>query len=97
MRFVWDERKRELNVKKYGLDFVDAKLAFNDPHAWFDIDERYSDERWVLIGKLKNKLIVVVAYTEPDIETIRIISMRRAVRKEIRQYEKHKELTYERS
>jgi len=94
MRFIWNEDKREINIKKHGLDFADAETVFKDPHAWFFIDERYSDERWILIGNLNSKLIIVIAYAEPNESTIRIISMRPAVRKEIRQYEKRKETIY---
>ncbi len=46
MKFIWDEHKREHKIKKHGLDFVDAPTVFDDPYAWSDLDQRYSDNRW---------------------------------------------------
>lgn len=90
MPFIWDESKREANLAKHGLDFADAPKVFDDPYAWSGSDLRYSDDRFTLIGKLGDRLIVLVAYTEPKPETFRIISMRKATRREADRYEQEK-------
>lgn len=87
MNFEWDERKNELNIDKHGFDFADAYRVFNLPIA-VDLDERedYGEDRWIGIGLLDGRIVVVV-YTEPDDETIRIISLRKALTYERRRYE----------
>lgn len=86
MIFEWDENKRERNLVKHGLDFSDAEVVFNDPNALSAPDNRYTDDRWQLIGKLEDTLIVLVAYTELNTETIRVISMRKATARERERY-----------
>ena len=90
MPSVWDESKREANLAKHGLDFADAPKVFGDPHVWSSLDPRYSDDRSLLIGKLEERLVVVIAYTEPKPEFFRIISMRPATKREIQRYEQEK-------
>ena len=53
-----------------------------------DLDERndYGEDRWIGIGLLDGRIVVVV-YTEPDDETIRIISLRKALTYERKRYE----------
>ncbi len=89
LKFVWDENKRQKNLKKHGLDFADAEKTFHDDYAFFAPDPRYNDDRWLLLGRLVNK-IVLIAYTQPEAETYRIISMRRPKRQEIARYELEK-------
>jgi uncharacterized DUF497 family protein len=84
----WDERKRQTNIAKHGLDFVDAVRMFHSP-VLVDIDDRmdYDEIRWLADGLL-DLCIVVIIYTEPDIETIRVISMRKATSVERDYYER---------
>lgn len=79
MRFEWDDRKNALNIRKHGLDFADAWAIFFGPMlTTIDDREDYGEDRWLGIGLLQSR-VVVVAYTEYDDGTIRIISLRKAL------------------
>ncbi len=85
MRFVWDDEKREANLEKHGLDFVDAREVFSGltmiiKDARFD----YGEHRFMTLGMLRD-IVVVIAHTETD-EEIRVISMRKATKNEQRIY-----------
>ena len=77
MRYVWDEAKRQANLKKHGLDFADAPEVFAGPMVLIE-DSRadYGEQRMIGIGLL-DCLVVLIVHVETD-ETIRIISMRKA-------------------
>ena len=82
MRYIWDEAKREANLKKHGLDFADAEKVFVGPMVLFeDSRENYDEQRMIGIGLL-DCLVVLIVHVEAD-ETIRIISMRKADTDEI--------------
>jgi uncharacterized protein len=89
MNFEWDERKNQSNLAKHGFDFADASRIFNLPVA-VELDDRedYGDDRWIGTGLLNGRVVVVV-YTEPDAQTIRIISLRKALSHERKQYEQY--------
>jgi uncharacterized protein len=89
MNFEWDERKNEINFAKHGFDFIDASRVFDLPMV-IDLDERevYGEDRWIGIGLLDGRVVVVI-YTEPNEETIRIISLRKALSHERKQYEQY--------
>jgi len=74
MRFTWDERKRRANVRKHGIDFVDAVEIFAGPTLEQQDDrEEYGEVRVVAIGKLRGMLVTVI-YTDRDEDERRIIS-----------------------
>ena len=81
MRFTWHEPKRQLTLQKRGLDFAEAERLFDGP-TWTFEDERrdYGERRWVTMGLLGEKVIVIV-HTETEDE-IRVISMREAEKDE---------------
>jgi len=85
MEFAWSERKRALNLKEHGLDFVDARSVFDGLTFTFE-DERFSygERRLVTLGLLAG-IPVSIAHTENEHE-IRIISFRKASRREARIY-----------
>ncbi|MBZ5571067.1 MAG: BrnT family toxin [Acidobacteriia bacterium] len=87
-RFEWDENKNQQNIKKHGFDFVDAERMF-DGIFLFRSDTRkdYGENRSIGIGAIRGRIAVVV-FTERDTETIRIISLRKATRRERKEYEK---------
>ena len=89
MGFEWDENKRAENISKHDLDFVDAWQIFDAPML-VDIDNRedYGETRYFGIGFLKN-FVVAIVFTEPDEQTIRIISLRRALKYEREQLEEY--------
>lgn len=81
MRIVWDEAKRHSNLRKHGLDFADAAAVFDGvTDTREDTRFEYDEQRFITIGLLENT-VVVIAHTESD-EEIRIISMRKATRRE---------------
>jgi uncharacterized protein len=81
MRFIWDESKRQTNLKKHGIDFVSAEKVFTGSTFTFeDNRENYGEQRWVTLGLL-NMRVVVIVHTETENE-IRIISMREANKNE---------------
>lgn len=77
MRFSWHEPKRQTTLKKRGLDFAQAEQVFMGPIFTFEDDRQdYGEERWVTLGLLREKVVVIV-HTESEDE-IRVISMREA-------------------
>ncbi|WP_009634046.1 BrnT family toxin [Synechocystis sp. PCC 7509] len=89
MNFEWDKLKNEINIDKHGFDFADAYRVFDLPII-VDLDERddYGEDRWIGTGVLDGRVVVVV-YTEPNEETTRIISLRKALSHERRRYEQY--------
>jgi len=89
MNFEWDERKNEVNIGKDGFDFGDAHRIFDLPMV-VELDERedYGEDRWIGTGMLEGRLVIVV-YTEPDEETMQIISLRKALSYERKNYEQY--------
>ncbi|MEH2195938.1 MAG: BrnT family toxin [Nostoc sp.] len=87
MKFEWDHQKNQANIAKHGLDFADAPRMFNLPLR-ISLDERqdYGEDRWIGLGILDGRVVVVV-FTEPDEQTIRIISLRKALPYERKRYE----------
>jgi uncharacterized protein len=85
MKFEWDETKRKSNIKKHGIDFVDAPMIFAG-YTLTISDNRYDygEERFVTFGILDGR-VVAVAHTETE-ELIRIISIRKATRYEEKVY-----------
>jgi uncharacterized DUF497 family protein len=69
------------------LDFADAWMIFEEPML-VDIDNRedYGEERFIGIGFLHN-FVVVIIFTEPKEETIRVISLRKALNYERENFE----------
>ena len=86
MKFEWDENKRRINRQKYGLDFGDAHLIFNDD-AFVLAHDDYDETRYILQGMLA-EYIVIIVFTIRDEEIIRIISMRKANKREQKGYVK---------
>ena len=84
--FEWDEAKREANLVKHGVDFVDALEVFADPLRIQRIDTRreYREARRQVLGRVGEQVVFVV-YTVRG-EARRVISARRASRDERRAY-----------
>lgn len=89
MKFEWDERKNQSNITKHGFDFADAFRIFNLPIlVYLDEREDYGEDRYLGIGLLDGRIVVVI-YTEPDEEMVRIISLRKALSHERKRYEQY--------
>jgi uncharacterized DUF497 family protein len=86
MQFEWDENKNTTNIHKHKIDFEDVPAVFHGP-MFIELDERddYKEDRWVSIGILRN-IVAVVVFTEPNPDTIRIISVRKANKYEQRKF-----------
>ena len=87
MKIVWDPKKAELNFNKHKVRFSDAESVLYDPYA-ITIEDVSSkgEQRHITIGIDSIARILVVVYTYREDE-IRLISARRATKKEVRQYE----------
>jgi hypothetical protein len=94
VRFEWDEAKAKTNERKHGVRFEDAMLVFADPYALVDQDRVEGGElRWQTLGLVGGIVLLLVAHTvrnEEEDEIIRIISARRAVRKERKRYDENR-------
>lgn len=87
MNFEWDEDKNQENIRKHGFDFADAWEIFEAP-VLRDLDTRedYGEDRFSGIGFLGNR-IVVVLFTERGEDSVRIISLRKALKDERQRFE----------
>ncbi|MBI4513722.1 MAG: BrnT family toxin [Gemmatimonadetes bacterium] len=88
MRFEWDPRKGRTNVAKHGVSFEEAATVFGDPLSLTiaDPDHSEAEQRFLVLGLSHRSRLLVVAFAERE-DTIRIISARRATRRERKQYE----------
>jgi uncharacterized protein len=83
--FAWDEAKRRANLRKHGIDFVDApKIIQGLTFTAEDDREAYGERRFLTLGLLEDQ-VVSVAHTERR-DGIRIISIRKATKYEARFY-----------
>ncbi len=91
--FQWDPRKSRTNLAKHGVSFEEAKTAFFDDDALLIADPDHSDDedRFLLLGRSSQlrELVVSHCYRQND-GVIRIISARKAVPSERRQYRARK-------
>ncbi|MGH8173030.1 MAG: BrnT family toxin [Rhodanobacteraceae bacterium] len=83
--FTWSEAKRDSNIAKHGLDFVDVELVFSG--GTFTVEDTrfwYGEKRYITLGLLHDTPVYIAhtAYAEE----IRIISFRNATRREARIY-----------
>jgi len=93
MKFEWDPKKEKINIQMHGITFEQALYVFADPYALNKYDDEHSEEedRWLLLGKSINEVILVVVHTfkdQDDIELVRIISARKATKYESIEYQR---------
>jgi uncharacterized DUF497 family protein len=88
MIIKWDEAKNRANLRKHGFDFADAEEMFRGALV-VDADTRtdYGESRWTGLGVVGGRVVHVV-FAENDVETIRIISLRKATSRERKEFEK---------
>jgi uncharacterized DUF497 family protein len=86
--FEWDSQKAEINLRKHGVSFEEARTVFTDPLAISLPDPDHSDdeERFIDIGTSDDQRVLVVGYTERG-QHIRLIHARRATPGERKRYE----------
>ena len=91
--FEWDPRKAVANADKHGVTFDDAATVFLDPNALDgpDLDHSTVEARYLRLGRAADGRVLMVAYTlrqgDSDAEKIRLISARRASRRERAAYD----------
>ncbi|MDR0439853.1 MAG: BrnT family toxin [Candidatus Accumulibacter sp.] len=86
MKFVFDPAKNARNISQRGLSFERAAdFDFETAFIWEDLRRDYPERRFVAIGYLGNRLHVLVFSLTP--EAVRVISFRKANRREIQNYE----------
>jgi uncharacterized protein len=91
MKFVWDPTKEKTNIQKHKISFTESCYVFADQYLLTLFDEQHSEDedRWITLGQTPNGKILVVVHTFrkiDDMEVIRIISSRKATRKEAKEY-----------
>ena len=97
VRFDWDPNKSSANLKKHSVAFEDAITAFDDPRALITVDELHSSSievRESLIGAADFGVLVVIFTIRQQGSRYRIISARRANKKERLLYEKAKRISF---
>ena len=89
LTFEWDSRKAKSNLAKHGVGFEEASTIFDDLSSLTipDPEHSLSEERYVTMGRAFTGKLLVVVHTERG-DNIRVISARRASRRERKFYEK---------
>lgn len=88
--FEWDDNKAKGNLQKHGVSFEEAQTVFYDENALLidDPDHSEDEERFIILGLSSTAKLLVVCHCYRASETvIRIISARKATRKETQYYE----------
>ena len=87
--FEWNEAKSKANFRKHGISFEEAKSVFFDENALLlaDPDHSETEDRFVLLGlSARLRLLLVCHCFEVEDKLIRVISCRKAARKEVALY-----------
>ena len=85
IRFDWDPAKAAYNLRKHGVSFEEAQSVFYDEFAIQFYDEAHSsdEERFLMLGmSVHSKLLIVCHCEREDGQVIRIISARKATKRE---------------
>ncbi len=88
MKFIWDDDKAAEDENDHGVTFDEATEVFGDPNISEEFDGIHSDDeaRYVAIG-LSHRRLLLVVFSEPDLDVIRIISARKAGKRAKQKYE----------
>ena len=89
LRFSWDNNKSRKNLKKHAVSFEEAQTVFYDDNARMitDPEHSYDEERFILLGLSgKLRILIVVHCSREKDSLIRIISARKANKREIKIY-----------
>jgi uncharacterized DUF497 family protein len=89
IRFEWDERKSLQNKRKHGVSFIEAQTVFLDENAirYYDPDHSEDEDRFIMLGmSFKLRVLVVCHCYRTDDKVIRIVSARKANKKEAAAY-----------
>jgi uncharacterized DUF497 family protein len=86
VRFTWDPRKAATNIRKHHVTFEEAMTVFVDPLALITADPMHV-ERSLIIGVSIRQRVLLTVFVERGHDEIRIVSARRAMSRERRDYE----------
>ena len=89
IEFEWNRAKATVNLRKHGVSFEEARTVFYDEFAvqFFDDDHSTGEDRFLLLGMSSEANLLLVCHCErAGGDTIRIISARRATKRESRHY-----------
>lgn len=86
MDIEWDPAKAASNLKKHGISFEEAATALLDSNALVQADTSGTEERWLLMGMSFKARLVTLVYTLRGEDRIRLVSARKATRKEAKHY-----------
>jgi uncharacterized DUF497 family protein len=92
LHFTWDENKANSNLRKHGVSFEEASTVYFDTLACIFEDENHSqtEHREIIIGYSLIDHLLVVSFTELEEDHIRIISARRATKRERKKHEENR-------
>jgi uncharacterized DUF497 family protein len=89
VKVTWDLDKEKENIRKHGISFSYAAEIFHDSHrlVWYDADHSGEEEdRYINIGKTDDEVVIFVVETEANGGEIRIITARKANKRERKAY-----------
>ena len=89
VQFEWDDAKNRENIRKHGVSFQEAHTVFLDENAtrFFDPDHSQDEDRFIMLGMSSKLNVLVVCHCFRKNDTvIRIISARKALKREARSY-----------
>ena len=89
MDFEWDPEKDQSNQRKHDVTFLEASTVLGDPMELtiYDPDHSEGEHRFLSMGRSSSGRLLVVSYTEPEENRIRIINARLATVTEMKRYE----------
>ncbi|RKZ36015.1 MAG: BrnT family toxin [Gammaproteobacteria bacterium] len=88
--FEWHPKKAQQNIRKHKMSFERASTIFQDQFAISLFDDEHNEERWITIGQDSHGILLVISHTFRETDNsqryIRIISARKATKREAAQY-----------
>ena len=94
--FIWDEDKDKLNRVKHGISFREAEQVFYDEYMLYDRDLEHSndEDRFKALGRSAKPRLLMVIHCISDGLVVRIISARKATKKEEEAYENERRIRF---
>jgi hypothetical protein len=86
MKFEWNEAKAAANNRKHRVSFEEAKEVFVSAAFFEDFDHSEKEPRYLAIGFSTRSRMLTVAFTRPEVDVFRIVSARKASKKEQQRY-----------
>jgi len=84
VKFEWDRKKADINLKKHTVSFDKAQTVFDD--KW----NSFGEQRELIIGYSNDRRLLIVSFTERLSEVIRVIGARQTTTRERKDYENYR-------